>query len=185
MCSIDSYHQHASSDRSKEHTCREVRLGEIGMVQTSGARWPGAPRWEWRFFLISCIDCLPFIEQAYAGHVSRLCGKPVLRQLLFWGFRCGPHTVHAVRCACGGSASGVNFRGVARGVSMMTWIARSACPGTRKTRWGESTRGKQWFWINRIPACAGMTLRRALLLSPIGETSIGPRTDLDVCPEIR
>jgi len=39
--------------------------------------------------------------------------------LLFRGFRRVPLTVHAVRCACGGFASGMNFRGVGWGMSIL------------------------------------------------------------------
>jgi hypothetical protein len=37
---------------------------------------------------------------------------------LFWRFRFGPHTVHAVRCAWSGFASGMNFRGAGWVVSI-------------------------------------------------------------------
>lgn len=63
----------------------------------------------------------------YSPLSNKLCCwryLPTLREsilapaILFWGFRCEPLTVHAVRCACGGFASGLNFRGEGRGVSM-------------------------------------------------------------------
>lgn len=39
--------------------------------------------------------------------------------ILFWGVRCEPCTVRAVRCACCGVASGANFMGMLRVVSIV------------------------------------------------------------------
>jgi len=66
---------------------------------------------------------IPLLEQVMPLAMLPIgVGSNLLRQLLFWGFRGVPRTVHAVRCAWGGSASGAHCMGVRRGLSMMMGV---------------------------------------------------------------
>jgi hypothetical protein len=47
-----------------------------------------------------------------------IAGAILAPAYLFWGVRCEPRPVRAVRCACGGFARGMNCRGAGRGMSI-------------------------------------------------------------------
>ena len=66
------------------------------------------------------IKRLPFAEQVVLlAMLPVVAGIEPCASLLFRGHRREPHTVHAVRCAYGGFASGTYFMGVGRGMSML------------------------------------------------------------------
>jgi hypothetical protein len=81
-----------------------------GLLKTSAVRY--------------AIKCFPFAEQVVLLAMLPVdAGIDPCASLLFRGYRRGPHTVHAVRCACGGYASGTNFRGIGRDMSMrLLWV---------------------------------------------------------------
>ena len=73
--------------------------------------------------LRSAIKCVPFAEQVILLAMLPVgAGINPCASLLFRGYRCKPCTVLAVRCACGGVASGTNFRG-------MGWVMSTVLKG--------------------------------------------------------
>jgi hypothetical protein len=65
-------------------------------------------------------QAFPLFEQVVLLSILPVDAGIVLAPaILFWEIRCVSHTVHAVRCACGGCASGANCIGVIRGRQFM------------------------------------------------------------------